>query len=228
TLGMASSRRSVLSPTTSPRRLLSRRAARPRSTASTAVSRITSRFFLMRERMGPTFSGSPGVRRYAARLTRPKYRGVDAPVKRAPVQTATARRVKEIRRYLGPWPHKLLPREQVAEAIGVDLSTVKRWEAGSMPEPANLAKLAAFAGCDLEWLLTGHGRPPERGAMKRQRGAPASESPEAMRVQLVRDRLSSGSPDAPAHSGHPGNTPVMTAGERSGARDRWGKTRQIW
>ena len=81
-----------------------------------------------------------------------------------------------------------------------------------MPEPANLAKLAAFAGCDLEWLLTGHGRPPERGAMKRQRGAPASESPEAMRVQLVRDRLSSGSPDAPAHSGHPGNTPVMTAG----------------
>jgi len=84
--------------------------------------------------------------------------------------SAIAKRIKEIRKALGPWPGKILPRTRVAEALGIDPATVKRWEGGSIPDPENLAKLARFAGCDIDWLLTGQGRPPEGGAMERQGG----------------------------------------------------------
>lgn len=102
------------------------------------------------------------------------------------------KRIKEIRRALGPWKGKLLPREQLAERVGVHASTIKKWETGDVTDLSsdNALKLAAVAGCDVDWILSGRGRPPKVAAEPASRpqgrpaagqGTPGAESPPGAR-----------------------------------------------
>lgn len=127
------------------------------------------------------------------------------------MRTAISKRIKDIRRDLGPWPGKLLPRQLVADALGVDLGTVKRWEGGTVPEPENLEKLARLAGCDVDWILTGHGRPPQRGASvpRMPQDARSPRTPRQMAPSVLAAQT--------AQSEHPGNTPAMGGEETHGS-----------
>jgi len=58
-----------------------------------------------------------------------------------------------------------LSQAQVAHEIGVDSSTVYRWEANrSKPRRADLKRLAALLGAGVEWLSTGEGTGPDHAA----------------------------------------------------------------
>jgi transcriptional regulator with XRE-family HTH domain len=73
-----------------------------------------------------------------------------------------ARRIKQIRRALGPWPGKSLPRHELGRRLGVDESTIKKWETAEVtPGTENVRRLAEVAGCDISWIVAGEGRPPE-------------------------------------------------------------------
>ena len=53
------------------------------------------------------------------------------------------------------WRKKaLLKQEEVAEKIGIDRSTVAKWETGkAMPRPDRLLELAKLYGCTMENLM---------------------------------------------------------------------------
>lgn len=88
---------------------------------------------------------------------------------------AIGKRIKDIRKALGPWTGKLLPRTQLAGRLGVDESTVKKWETGEISiSSENAVKLAALASCDVDWVLTGRGRGPGKVG---QGGAGNREAP---------------------------------------------------
>lgn len=83
-------------------------------------------------------------------------------------QSGIPKRIKDIRRSLGPWPGKLLPRDQLAQRVGVDPSAIKKWETGEVTiSTDNALKLAEVAGCDVEWILTGRGTGPAATAAGR-------------------------------------------------------------
>lgn len=46
-----------------------------------------------------------------------------------------------------------LTQQQLANKIGVDLRTVRRWESGMTPSGRSLIKLAAALGCHVEELI---------------------------------------------------------------------------
>ena len=63
-------------------------------------------------------------------------------------------RLKQVREAQG------LSQVSFAERLGIDKSTVWRWEKGtSTPSPLELAYIAKEFGLRLEWLLTGEGEP---------------------------------------------------------------------
>jgi transcriptional regulator with XRE-family HTH domain len=122
--------------------------------------------------------------------TRPENMGVSALVNGdfLPSQNgvAIAKRVKEIRRLLGPWDGKLLPRKQLGERIGVDEATIKRWEAGKLKRGLsidNAQKLARLVEADVDWLLTGRGRPPKMGAADPAPADPAQPDDARQRIE---------------------------------------------
>lgn len=102
-----------------------------------------------------------------------------------------AQRIKEIRRVLGPWPGKLLPRQQLGQRVGVDESTVKKWETEEVTiSTDNALKLAEVAGCDVEWILAGRGRPPKQAAAAP--GMPQDERSGRLRIAEPATSLASG------------------------------------
>jgi transcriptional regulator with XRE-family HTH domain len=48
---------------------------------------------------------------------------------------------------------KGMTQAQLAQAMGVSIPTVQRWEAGAEPRPGKLAKLADLLGVDVGTLL---------------------------------------------------------------------------
>jgi transcriptional regulator with XRE-family HTH domain len=86
-----------------------------------------------------------------------------------PVDAARGARIRQIRELVGsvgPWAGKSLPQAAFGKQLGVSVRTVRRWEVGKPASAEDLRKMAELAGADVEWILTGRGRPPRPAAAR--------------------------------------------------------------
>lgn len=84
-----------------------------------------------------------------------------------PNQQSFGQRTTELRKEAG------LPQKQLAEHLGVSITSVQNYESGRIPNGEILVKLAAALRCTSEWLVNGEGE------MRRGAAAPVQHGPTA-------------------------------------------------
>lgn len=79
-------------------------------------------------------------------------------------------------RLTAAWKASPLKKGDIAERLGVALSTVSRWFKGTIPERGTLSDLAALLDVDAEWLLgdEAKSRPPHQRHPERRGGSSES------------------------------------------------------
>ena len=128
------------------------------------------------------------MQRYSTRRTRPHNKAVCYHVKGEVLPKATdpaiGQRIKQIREALGPWSGKLLPRSQLGARVGVDESTIKKWETGeATPGAENLRRLAEVSDADVSWILGAS----SRGSASREIALKGNSPPDCRRLQSPTD-----------------------------------------
>lgn len=111
----------------------------------------------------------------------PKKKLVKKPGSRAAQADGFAGRLKEIRMGLG------ISQKELAQKVGVSLTTIQNYEAGQFPKGEHLLSLASALSYSTDWLLTGV---PQEGssAVSLKEGAEETEQPSSSCESSARGR----------------------------------------